>query len=347
MPHMSHDPATPVPPAAPVPAATPVPPGQVVPAGPPFPPVTPDATPAARRLLDLLYRVSGRVTLSGQHNQPVHGSAWTERITAVTDRVPAVWGQEIGFSAPGTLDGVDRRAANAAEAVAWHRRGAVITYTWHAVCPADDEPVEFEGGIIRDFPAEEFDAVLHPGTALHTRWCAQVDAAATVLTHLSDADVPVLWRPYHEMNGPWFWWGARPERLVALWRQLFDRLVHHHGLRNLIWVWSPNAAYHSAAPFAPYHPGHDVVDVLAMDTYGGHYEPAHHANLRALAEGRPLGLGEVGDLPSAEVLAEQPDWTWFMAWPDVVTDRNSDAAIRALYHHPGIANLPDLSTWRA
>lgn len=312
----------------------------------PSSPVTPDADPRAEALLDLLYRISGRGLLTGQHNQPVHGSAWTERITRITGVVPALWGQEIGFSAPGTLDGIDRREANAAEAVAWHRRGAVITYTWHAVCPADDEPVEFRGGIIRDLTEADFDAVLDPGSALHLRWCAQVDAAAAVLGRLQDAGVPVLWRPYHEMNGGWFWWGGRPERLVLLWRQLFDRLVRHHGLRNLIWVWSPNAAYDSARPFAPYYPGHDVVDALAMDTYGGHYEPEHYRALLDLAEGRPIGLGEVGELPSDEVLADQPLWSWFMAWPDVVTDANDDARIRALHRHPRAIGLDGLAAER-
>lgn len=314
---------------------------------PPAAPVTPDASPRARELLDLLHRVSGEVTLSGQHNQPVHGSAWTERLTGITGRVPAVWGQEIGFSAPGTLDGVERRGPNAEEAVAWDRRGAVVTYTWHAVCPPDDEPVEFRGGVIRDLDPADFDAVLDPGSPLHARWCAQVDAAAAVLARLQEASVPVLWRPYHEMNGDWFWWCGQPERLVALWRQLFARLVHHHGLRNLVWVWSPNAAYGNAGPFAPYFPGHDVVDVLAMDTYGGHYEREHYTALLDLAEGRPLGLGEVGDLPSAEVLADQPRWSWFMAWPDVVTDRNDPAAIRALHTHPRVLDLPGLARWRA
>ncbi|MDT0444600.1 glycosyl hydrolase [Streptomyces johnsoniae] len=309
----------------------------------PSSPVTPDASPRAEALLDLLYRLGGRALLTGQHNQPVHGSAWTERITELTGVVPALWGQEIGFSAPGTLDGIDRRAANVAEAVGWHRRGAVVTYTWHAVCPADDEPVEFQGGIIRDLPDADFDAVLDPGSALHSRWCAQVDAAAAVLGRLQDAGVPVLWRPYHEMNGGWFWWGGRPERLTLLWRQLFDRLVRHHGLRNLIWVWSPNAAYDSAQPFAPYFPGLDVVDALAMDTYGGHYEPEHYRGLLDLAEGRPIGLGEVGELPSDEVLADQPLWAWFMGWPDVVTDANDDARVRALYRHPRALGLDGLT----
>lgn len=82
-------------------------------------PVTPSATPATVELLDLLYRLTGRATLIGQHNQPEHGSAWTDRMAALGGGVPALWGQEIGFSAPGTKDAVDRRRLNADEAVAF------------------------------------------------------------------------------------------------------------------------------------------------------------------------------------------------------------------------------------
>lgn len=311
-----------------------------------YAPVTPSATPAAHDLLDLLYRLSGRGLLTGQHNQPVHGSAWTNRLEKLTGRTPALWGQEIGFSAPGTLDGVDRRDANVAEAVAWDRRGAVITYTWHAVCPLDEEPVAFNGGIIRDLAPADFDAILDPGTSLHQRWQAQVDVAAEVLRRLAAAGVPVLWRPYHEMNGPWFWWGGEPERFVTLWRLLYQRLVGHHGLTNLIWVWSPNAAYDAAAPFEPYFPGADVVDALAIDTYGGHFEREHYEALLDLADGRPIGLGEVGTLPDAEVLADQPRWAWFLGWPEVLTDANDEDTIRAFYQHPRAVTLEDLPSWR-
>lgn len=310
------------------------------------PPVTPSAAPTTQELLSLLYDLSGRRLLAGQHNQPVHGSSWTRRLHELTGREPALWGQEIGFSAPGTLDGVDRREPNLAEAVAADRRGAVVTYTWHAVCPTDDEPVEFDGGIIRDLATSDFDAILDPGSLLHTRWQAQVDVAAALLGRLQDAGVPVLWRPYHEMNGPWFWWGGRPEHLRALWRQLYERLVHYHGLRNLVWVWNPNSAYDSAQPFAPYFPGHDVVDALAVDTYGGHYEREHYDALLALADGRPVGLGEVGDLPGPEVLDEQPLWSWFMAWAQVVTDANKPERIRQVYDDPRVITLDEMPSWR-
>jgi hypothetical protein len=52
---------------------------------------------------------------------------------------------------------------------------------------------------------QQFRDVLTPGTELHQRWCAQVDAVAGYLKQLQEARVPVLWRPDHEMNGDWFW----------------------------------------------------------------------------------------------------------------------------------------------
>lgn len=305
------------------------------------------ATPEARSLLSLLNRLSGQAMLSGQHNQPAHGSDWTARITELTGAAPAVWGMDLGFSASGTLDAVDRREANLAEAISWHQRGAVIACTWHAVCPPDDEPVAFEGGVLRDdFTREQYEEVLTEGTRLHERWAAQVDVAAELLGRLRAAGVPVLWRPYHEMNGPWFWWGGRPELARALWRQLFDRLDSHHGLGNLVWVWNPNAPYGSAAPFEPFYPGDDVVDALAVDTYGGHYEPETYAALLALAGTRPVGLGEVGALPPDDVLESQPRWAWFMGWPNQVTDENTQERVRAVWAMPRVLTLEELTATR-
>jgi len=306
-------------------------------------PVTPDARPAVVDLLSLLTGIGGRSVLSGQHNQPAQGSAWTDRITTLTGSEPAVWGGEIGFSAAGTLDGVDRRPGTIAEAIRAHERGAVVVITWHAVCPLDDEPVPFEGGILRAFEPADYDAVLDPASALHARWAAQVDVAAGFLLALQEAGVPVVWRPYHEMNGPWFWWGGQPARLRALWRQLFDRLVTHHGLRNLLWLWNPNAPYHSAAPVEAFHPGDDVVDALAVDVYGSRFDQRFHDDLLTLARGRPIGLGEVGGLPPPAVLDAQPRWAWYLAWPELVLSESGDA----LTTTPADPRVLDLAGLRA
>jgi mannan endo-1,4-beta-mannosidase len=184
---------------------------------------------------------------------------------------------------------------------------------------------------------------------------AQVDTAARVLRRLECAGVPVLWRPYHEMNGSWFWWGGQhPDHMAALWRQLFDRLVHHHGLRNLVWVWSPSAVYDAdVQPFARYFPGDDVVDVLAVDSYGGHYERRHYTSLLAVAAGRPIGFGEVGELPPIDLFQDQPRWCWFMGWPNGSTagsgrrPRDDDPThARRLYGHERVVTLDRMDRWR-
>lgn len=310
------------------------------------PPVTPDPTPEAVELLGLLYRLSGSAVLSGQHNQPDQASSWTDRITALTGHVPALWGGEIGFSAPGTLDGIDFRDRTVAEAIAWHGRGAVVTMTWHAVCPVDDEPVEFEGGVLRDVDPAVLDAVLDPASDLHARWQTQVDVAADMLERLQDAGVPVLWRPYHEMNGAWFWWGGEPARFRRLWRLLFDHLVHRRSLRNLVWVWNPNAAYGDTPPVEPCHPGHDVVDALAVDVYGNRYGREHHDSLRRLAQGRPFGLGEVGGVPTTRILDEQPGWCWYMGWPNLVVQESPAGALAGLAADPRVLDLAGLNELR-
>ncbi len=308
-------------------------------------PVTPTPLPAAAELLSLLHGIRGRFVLSGQHNQPMHGSAWTERITALTGSEPAVWGGEIGFSAAGTLDGVDRRPATIAEAVRAHGRGAVIVITWHAVCPLDDEPVTFDGGILRSFDPADFDVLFDPTSTLHGRWAAQVDVAAGFLRELQDAGVPVIWRPYHEMNGPWFWWGGQPARSRALWRLLFSRLVDHHGLVNLLWLWNPNAPYGSAGPIEDHYPGHNVVDLLGVDVYGSRYDQRFHDQLLALAGGRPIALGEVGGLPGPRVLDAQPGWCWYMAWPEQVIAENPEG-LAGTTTDPRVLDLPGLRSLR-
>ena len=71
---------------------------------------------------------------------------------------------------------------------------------------------------------------------------AGVDKIAGYLKELQDAEIPVLWRPYHEMNGDWFWWGKKKgeDGYKKLWSMMYDRFVNFHGLNNLLWVFNTN-----------------------------------------------------------------------------------------------------------
>ncbi len=309
------------------------------------PPVTPDASPGAEKLLSFLYEISGEHTLSGQHNVPLVGST---RLASVQKHFggvyPAVFGQDFGFSPPGTWDGINFRQAIVDEAIRRHSEGFIITLMWHAVLPTEDEPVEFHESIQGELSEQAWAALVTPGTHLHERWKSQVDVIAFFLKQLRDADVPVLWRPYHEMNGGWFWWGQKggTNGYTKLWRMLFERLVEFHGLNNLIWVWNANEVKPGVHPYATYYPGNDVVDVLATDVYSEGFNEENYAELLALAGDRPIGLGEVGELPSLEILEAQPRWTWFMLWGEPAAGADTGRHRLEVYAGERILKLGDL-----
>jgi len=298
-------------------------------------PVTPNASPEAVALLRFLYDISGRQTIIGQHSAPLVSMTQLGLVYKRMGHYPAIYGQDFGFSEPGTWDGINYRQRLVDEAIRRHEEGFIIVLMWHAVRPVDDEPVTFEKSVQGKLTDAEWRDLVTPGTALNERWKSQVDVVAWHLRQLRDAHVPVLWRPYHEMNGDWFWWGKRPgdDGYRKLYRMLYDRLVNFHHLNNLIWIFGGNEINGHAQPYDGFYPGADVVDVLATDVYRGAFKPDYDA-LTSLAAGKPIALAEVGRPPSLDVLRSEPRWTWFMVWGDPagpVPGPEGLRAARALY----------------
>jgi mannan endo-1,4-beta-mannosidase len=305
-------------------------------------PVNPHATPEARALLAYLSSISGKATLTGQHNYPNEGSRWTDLAYDLTGKYPGLFGQDFGFSAGNDKDSVLSRPAMIEEAERQYRNGAVIALTWHEVRPTDDEPVTFRDSVQGHLTDYEWQELLTPGSPLNTRWCAQVDVVAGYLRQLRDEHVPVLFRAYHEMNGNWFWWTGRPGKdgSAALYRQLFDRFVNLHHLDNLVWVWNVNAPGGNAGPIADYYPGPQFADLVTMDIYG-EFKQEYYDSMVELAAGKPIALAEVGALPAPEVFDRQPRWTYFMTWSEWIHSANSQELANAVYHAPRMLNRDD------
>ncbi len=315
-------------------------------------PVTPGASPEVRAVLQMLHDLSGRHTLTGQHNFPNTGSRNSEFATRYIGRTPAIFCSDFGFAKAGDTDSYLARPDIVQEAIRQYRRGCLVNICWHAVPPTADEPVTFRplpgsdprrlASVQGRLTDEQFQQLLTPGTPLYQHWCAQVDAIAVFLKRLQDAHVPVLWRPYHEMNGDWFWWGGRTGRhgTAALYRQIFDRLVNVHHLNNLIWVWSVDRVHHPDQAHARYFPGIDCVDVLALDVYQGDFAQSYYDSLAALSQGKPLALDEVGNAPSPEILRQQPRWVYYGVWTGMVrvTPRRQ---YDALMDDPRVLSLED------
>ena len=307
-------------------------------------PVNPDATPAARALLHDIDTISGRATIAGQHNFPNSVSRYSDRVYDLTGEYPGIFGQDFGFAGGDDKDSTLGRPSMIEEVIRQYRNGAVIALTWHSVRPTDDEPVTFRDSVQGHLTDWEWRQVLTPGTDLYTRWCRQVDRIAGYLKELQDAGVPVLFRPYHEMNGNWFWWGGRPgpDGSAALYRQIFDRYVHMHHLNNLVWVWNVNSPSGNAGSVADYFPGSGYADVLTMDIYGP-FSQEFYDQMVALADPlhKPIALAEVGAMPSLTTLAAQPRWAYFMMWSGMAEGANSPDQLQAIFHAPNIINRGD------
>ncbi len=307
-------------------------------------PVNPDATPAARALLHDLDTVTGRATISSQHNYPNTVSQYSDRVYDLTGKYPGIFGQDFGFSGGDDKDSALGRPSMIREVIRQYRNGAVIALTWHSVRPTDDEPVTFHDSVQGHLTDWEWHQLLTPGTDLNTRWCRQVDHIAGYLKELQDAGVPVLFRPYHEMNGKWFWWGGRPgpDGSAALYRQIYDRYVHIHHLNNLVWVWNVNSPSASAGPVADFFPGPAYADVLTMDIYEP-FRQEFYDQMVALADPlhKPIALAEIGTLPTLTTLAAQPRWAYFMMWSGFAEGANSLDQLQTIFHAQNIINRGD------
>ena len=244
-----------------------------------------------------------------------------------------------------TLD--EARSMTIKEIKARHAEGHIITLMWHGCFPTDGDCCEGSSiWAMENRPSsEQWDELVTGGTELNDAWKVNADKIAGYLKQLQDTGIPVLWRPYHEMNGVWFWWCNHKgdQGFKRLWIMMYDYFTNHHQLNNLIWVWNTNAPRDipgdEAWPYEDFFPGIDYVDILAADVYRNDYKQSHHDQLVVLGEGKPIALGEVGEIPDKEVLEQQPQWSWFMPWGWILFLSNETDLINEVYHSNRVLTL--------
>jgi mannan endo-1,4-beta-mannosidase len=293
-------------------------------------PATKNASPEARALLKFFYSISGEYMLTGQHNYPNVKGKNSEFAAGYIGKTPVIYGTDWGFANDNNTDSYHARQDIVDEAIRQNKLGSIVTICWHAVPPTANEPVTFQplpnanpamlASVQGKLLDQQFKDILTPGTALYQHWAAQVDTIAFYLKELQEAHVPILWRPYHEMNGDWFWWGGRQGEYstIRLYRQLFDRLVNHHKLNNLVWLWSLDRPSLPVRKFSYFYPGNEFFDIGCLDVYGSDFNQAYYDSLLVLTKGKPIALAEVGNPPMPEILKRQPKWTYYMIWAGMV-----------------------------
>src|SRR4029079_18976220 len=201
---------------------------------------------------------------------------------AKTGHWPAMIGLDYVDAGKGSIS---TKAVNRV-AIDYARQGGLVTLSAHVPNPANPR-----GGGLRD-QGVNIKELLEPGTATHQRWMQELDLLADGLGQLRDADVVVLWRPFHEMNGGWFWWGAQdPDAFIQVWRQMFDYFTKTKQLNNLLWVYSPNHGEKTAA----YYAGDNYVDLVGLDAYTDFVNPEHiQGSAEVLQLPKPFGCTQYG-----------------------------------------------------
>ncbi|WP_251038331.1 glycosyl hydrolase [Paenibacillus albidus] len=304
-------------------------------------PVNPSASPEARELLSYLVNLSGKGMISGQHDYLESPDEYNNKLKKASGQHAFLHGYELGALNNQSAEKVAWQRQNVVEsAIKWHEDGGIVAMTFHQNLPGTSPKWS---NVSMNLSQSGFDRYVTPGTSEYKSLLAELDDVAVYLGELRDAGVPVLWRPYHEMNGGWFWWGKK-DNFSELWNIMYDRFVNTHKLDNLLWVWNPNAPNDWADPYNGYYPGADKVDVLAADIYNNDYKQSHYDSLLELASGKPIGIGESGELPDPAVLSEtQSKWVYMMTWGKMLTENNSTQEIKSFMSNQYTVSKEDYS----
>lgn len=231
------------------------------------------ATPAdaLRSRLDEMQH-SGKIAF-GQHDATVYGRYWAwdkDRcdIQEVTGDLPAVCNWDLGWleiDSPINLDSVPFTRIRH-EIRKHNARGGVNTVSWHPQNP-------FTLGNAWDTAPEHvaMTEIATPGTVTNETIREWIGKVADFIGNLTDEKgnrIPVVFRPWHEHTGSWFWWGrnySTPEEYKQLWnmtREIFDQ----KGVDNVVWAYSPDRVANAGEYFERY-PGDEKIDILGADIY--------------------------------------------------------------------------------
>ncbi len=238
-------------------------------------PIDKKATAETRALFSNLEKLSQGHTLFGHQHATEYGHGWSgdadrSDVKSVCGSHPAVVGVDLsGVSGPGedriqkNLDALHKTV------VETYDRGGVTTVSWHF-----NNPVSRGGFYWVDslsLPAVRY---IIPGGEAHATYKEILQRVAGWANGLKGKDgtlAPVIFRPYHEFDGGWFWWGkphCTREEFISLWQFTVTYLRDSLGVHNFIYAFSPDNKFSTEAEFLERYPGDEWVDMVGMDDYG-------------------------------------------------------------------------------
>lgn len=308
----------------------------------------PDATAETVKMLAGLKAATEKGIMFGHQDDLSYGIGWIypdgeSDVKRITSDYPAVYGMDLGdieHLAPVNLDSVPFDHMKTFVQEIWSR-GGVITFSWHV-----DNPLT--GGNAWDVKSDKVVASVLPGGESHEKFKQWLDNLAGFLGSIKDENgiaIPVIFRPWHEHTGSWFWWGQKlctDEEFISLWRFTFDYLCKEKNLHNLLFAYSSSGDIADKEQYLTRYPGDEYVDIVGFD----YYQMPRDRNQSFIKDvSKVLGIVAEAAAEHGKIVALTeagyegiPDSTWWTStlWPAIKDHKISYALVwRNAHNKPG------------
>ncbi len=290
----------------------------------------------ARKVLNYFAEINHKKIITGQHTQTV-GQEELAHIKKITGYYPKIVGYELLALSQNINPESDKECLEEVEdnkgtmqVAMYDKSKSILTFTWHMFSPLY--------GCGKSFYAKNttFDVrkiLCGDETEEYTAFMNELDHMAKVLKHFKEMKKPILFRPFHEADGDWFWWGKYGvEYAKDLYIMMYNYFVEEKGLNNLIWVWNSIGAY----------PGDEYVDIISVDCYGKEkdsktcYIDKYHELLEKVSKDKLVALAECDVIPDIEELKENHfPFIYYMTWSKefALTEKyNSNQKLKDFYN---------------
>lgn len=296
----------------------------------------PNADETTQRIYSYICDTFGSGIISAQQESTWMDSTEYEMdyIYEATGRLPAMRGLDFMND---DFDGVCERALD------WWNKGGLVTICWHCGSDFTGEYNDCKNDEITDW-----DAVLTDGTPENEAFVKNMDNAGKALQKLQENGVTVLWRPFHEFDGQWFWWGkGGADNFKRLWIMMYNHFTYDLELNNLIWVLGYS---HNGKAVAKWYPGDEYCDIVGADSYevseNGAEKRLYDKVFKVTAGNKPLIFHECGLIPTVDDLKTVP-WCSFMTWhTEWLIDTNSSEHLKEVYNSDYVITLDELPNFK-
>ena len=233
------------------------------------------ATAETKALFANLKKLQENKILVGHHDATMYGHNWwgdaqRSDIKDVTGSHPALIGFDFALITNKSSEMTkDRAELLQKQLIETYNRGGVVTMCWHSDNPLNGESawVDTTKAVVNTVKE------LLPGGKVHEKYLYKLQQIADMAKACIGADgklVPIIFRPFHEMEGGWFWWGRphrTPEEFIALWRFTVEYLRDNLEVHNFLYAFSPDCKFFTREEYLIDYPGDNYVDVVGMDNY--------------------------------------------------------------------------------